>query len=171
MKIRHQKHLRVFVRPITKRMIDAEERALKKQRDSMPLFREQIAAEQPTAVERLEDFQGSSCIWQQEQRDSTAKLWREIRRKMSDMPDDRRELIIGTWNDSGMPGTPSYFMCHIRTIEETIAQQMAKGKRWFVVNVQGHVFSILWESDRPPPTVVAGPFETYIEARDARANY
>lgn len=160
-------------REVTQRRIANAERALKRQRDKLPLFADQIAAEQPTAEERCRGFDDGLYKFWQEHRDLEARMWRECRRAISVMPELDRKTLMVQWNQSNWPGNSVYFSVFLRTRLQQIRDALAAGERWFCVRVDTEYRIILFD-----PRAVAlmierrqtegdrwqGPFDTFEEA-------
>lgn len=65
------------IRPITPRRVAISERKLKAERDRYPLLTDWITQQQPTAVERLENFQDCEAFRRQQWRNWDARTWKE----------------------------------------------------------------------------------------------
>ena len=115
MRIRHTKRYRHTPRGVTSRRLAAAERALKREREALPLFAAQVAAQQPTAVKRIRDRDALGVRAEQGMRDLEAQHWRWARQQLTAASDEIREDIIATWNRSPTPPNGSYFASFVRT--------------------------------------------------------
>ncbi len=91
-------------RPITPRRLAASERYLKKQIAKAGLFAEEVAAELPTAAERIENHDSGYQEWWQKMRDTAAATWRKQRARLRRYPADEQRQILTAWAASGVPG-------------------------------------------------------------------
>ena len=112
--IRHSLRHRIEPRGTTTRRLAAANRALKKERDRRPLFAEQIAAEQPSPEQRIEDADRCLLDYDQAHRDLAAAHWRRGRRWLSAIPADVRAEIVDLWNRKTCPPTAAYFCDFVR---------------------------------------------------------
>lgn len=110
MKIRFKRYGRIEeqTRGITPRRLAAAKRALQRERDKMPLFADMIAETQPTPEERITKLDAGLIEQMIENRQEVAEKWREIRRKLREMPVDEREHLLWYWNRSMMPADTTY---------------------------------------------------------------
>ena len=112
--IRHSTVSRLTARGITPRRLAAANRALQRERDHLPLFAEQIAAEQPTAEERVEEADRQLLQYAQSQRDLAALHWNRGRQWLQQIPAETRAEIIALWNQRTCPPTAAYFCDFVR---------------------------------------------------------
>lgn len=107
--MRFSKEMKAGRRPVTPRRVAAAVRALKRERDKVPLFAEEVAAEQPTPEQRVERLdQGFVATWQ-EIRNQRARVWRKARARLRSLPPDAQAEILARWNRSTVPGDSAYF--------------------------------------------------------------
>lgn len=112
--MRHSLSGRYSPRGVTARRLAAAERALRLERESLPLFAEQVAAEQPTAVQRIERHDASQAEYFQRQRELAAVHWRWGRLMLRLHPEHAAD-IMAKWNQSRIPPTAAYFADFVRT--------------------------------------------------------
>jgi hypothetical protein len=93
----------------------------RRERESLPLFAEEIAqqqAERPGVDEvmqqRAESFAKSEQGW----RDRRAGEWRKARKKIAAYDDASRSVIRKFWNEAPYPATPEYLLCMLHDIEK-----------------------------------------------------
>jgi len=97
-------------RGVTLRRLASAERALKNQRDKLPLFADQIALEQPSALQRVQLADDATMRYEISSRDYNAELWRKSRKALYSVDIEVRRLLLKLWNGKrGYPGTPVYF--------------------------------------------------------------
>lgn len=80
------------------------------ERESLPLFAEQIAAEQPdadTVMAQRSDLWGRQ---QQANRERQAANWRRARTQLASYSDNVRSTLRALWNEAPYPGTPVYLL-------------------------------------------------------------
>ncbi len=108
--MRFQKSLRYdFVDSPRRR--SAVVRALKKERDSYPLFADQIAAEQPDVDTVMNARRIAWIKKEKHSRQLCADKWREGRRRMMQYPEPVRKKLMDYWNNHRwLPGTYVYFL-------------------------------------------------------------
>jgi hypothetical protein len=100
---------------IAPRRLAAAKRSLQKQRDKYPLLTDWIAQQQPTPEERILKAD-ESIVWQQQYwRDCEARNWRKWRRRLDQLPQSERQLLIAEWNESLYPKSSEYFADFCRT--------------------------------------------------------
>jgi hypothetical protein len=92
----------------------AAKRALKRERDKLVLFADEVAAEQPSPDERIEYFDRRVLRADQAMRNLTAKHWRWGRRQLAAHP-EHAEAILSNWNRSWAPADGTYFADFVRT--------------------------------------------------------
>ena len=85
------------------------------ERERLPLFADQVAAEQPTPEERITHFDERLCGGNQGRRDLAAKHWRWARRQLTGVSADVRREIVERWNFSSIPPEAHYFADFVRT--------------------------------------------------------
>ena len=81
----------------------------------MPLFADQVAAEQPTPAERIAYFDERLLDGNQGRRDLAAKHWRWARHQLAAVSADVRAEIVERWNASSIPPEAHYFADFVRT--------------------------------------------------------
>lgn len=126
MKIRHGIRGRPQLRGLTPRRLAAAKRALRRERDQLALFADQVAAEQLTPQERIEAFDLDLLRQDQGRRDLTAQHWRWTRRQL------RRHHrcaadILAKWNCSWIPATGTYFANFVRRELKARSLEIEKG--------------------------------------------
>ena len=109
MHIRFKRALKSEKRGVTPRRLAAAKRTLKRQADALPLFSEQIRAEQPTPEERIRNFDDSHAEFAQRLRDHDAESWRKARAQLRSLPREEQEVVLTFWNKSSMPADAGYF--------------------------------------------------------------
>jgi len=114
MPIRHRVHHRPELRGITPRRLAAAQRALARERSRFALFATQVAAEQPTPEQRIENFDNRLLQADQGHRDLAARHWRFGRRQLAFLSDTVRSEIVAAWNKSSIPPDPHYFADFVR---------------------------------------------------------
>ena len=114
MPIRHASHGHLTPRGITPRRLSAAKRALQRQRERLPLFADQVAAEQGTPEERIEHFDQRQLEREQGHRDLAARHWRWGRYQLSQLSAEIRLEIIERWNSSMIPPQSHYFADFVR---------------------------------------------------------
>lgn len=112
--MRFRRRPKLPIKPITPRRIAISERKLKAERDHYPLLNDWIAQQQPTAVERLENFQECEIFRRERWRDWDAKTWKEARAKLRLLPPDIQHQILDYWNNSNIPADSGYFADAVR---------------------------------------------------------
>lgn len=80
------------------------------EREALPLFAEQIAAEQPEEddVMRLRALRWA--VSEQRTRDARAARWREARRRLAAMTVAERRVLTLGWNRAPYPADPVYLL-------------------------------------------------------------
>jgi len=96
-------------RGVTPRRLAAAKRALKKQRDKCPLFRDQVRARQPTPEQRIYDMDTKFVKEWDGLRLATCKQWLKLRRiiRVEVCPDIKEEFLT-SWRIKSYPGCPYY---------------------------------------------------------------
>ena len=105
---------RVQLRGATPRRVAAARRALRRERQRLVLFANQVAAEQPTPQERVEHFDLELLQTDQRHRDLAARHWRWGRRQLAQLPPSTRDQILAAWNRSFIPPDAAYFADFVR---------------------------------------------------------
>ncbi len=96
-------------RCVTPRRLAAAKRALKKQRDKYPLFREQIAAKQPTPEQRIWDMDTKFVNEWDALRLATCKQWLELRRIIrKEVCTELKDEFLSSWYTVSHPADPYY---------------------------------------------------------------
>ncbi len=102
---RHQRH--EFTDTPRKRA--AVLRRQRKDREALPLFADEIAAEQPSVDKVMTDRAAYWIEREQRERAERARQWLEVRAKIRALPERERRLFLAFWNSHRwFPGTPSY---------------------------------------------------------------
>jgi len=114
----HTKLPRTTGRRPTARRVDAAEKHLAQERDRYALFAEEVAAEQPTAVERVEGFDAGFEAWWQEHRLKHAQLWRKARALFHALPTEQRRAADSYWRRRVYPLDPIYLIALVRRIAD-----------------------------------------------------
>ena len=113
--MRHEVRYRHSPRGITPRRLAAAKRALKRERDRLALFADEVAREQPSPEERIESFDDRGMRAERAMRDLAARHWRWGRRQLELVSDDVRQQILCAWNRSMAPPSAHYFADYVRT--------------------------------------------------------
>jgi hypothetical protein len=114
MKIRHAIRGRLQPRGITPRRLAAARKALQRERQRLPLFANQVAAEQPSAPERIEACDLDLLRREQEHRDLAARHWRWGRNVLARQDEAVRREVVARWNSSTIPPEAAYFADFVR---------------------------------------------------------
>ena len=113
--MRHSLRGRPRLRGITPRRLAAAVRALRRERERLILFADQVAAEQPTPEGRVTQADLDLVDYDQGHRDLAAKHWRWGRRQLARYPEVAPE-ILERWNSHRwLPPYPGYFADFVRT--------------------------------------------------------
>lgn len=102
-------------RGITPRRLAASRRALLREQQRYPLFRDQVAAEQPTPEGRVTVIDLGTLEHWQRQRDLAATHWRWARKLLRMLDANTQAELLGYWNRSKRPGDAAHFADFIRT--------------------------------------------------------
>lgn len=106
--IRFQRYPRGDRRAVTPQRLAAAERKLARDREEAGLFAAHVAAEQPTAEERISAHDDGSVAWWKEQRDHRARQWRELRGWIAtSFTPEQRAALLTRWRDFECPGEPT----------------------------------------------------------------
>jgi hypothetical protein len=100
----------------TSRKRAAFKRKQRLEREALPLFADMIAAGQHSVDEEMT----RRHIWwderEREQRTLRAARWREARRRLFDLPDDRRGTVRNLWRTCPYPADPAYLLALLHQI-------------------------------------------------------
>lgn len=155
-------------KPPSNRRLSAARRHLQAERDRYGLFAEDVAKEQPTPEERIDNFDQGFNASQWEDRKRTAALWRRVRALLAATTGRDREVLLDSWNRAGYPGEPTYLLEHLKNFLPRIQERIAAGERWFVFRVENSLRIVLWMPEgafkAASKTMAAGPFEDYLDA-------
>lgn len=80
------------------------------EREALPLFSEQVAAEQ---IGVDEEMAGRRAQWERHQvidRKRRADKWREARQRLKGYQEPVRSALLAYWQQCKWPGDPSYFL-------------------------------------------------------------
>ena len=103
--------VRAVRRDITARRLSASQRALQRQRDKLPLFSKQVAARQPTPLERIINLDTENQAYWVRLRKHECQQWLEVRRIIRrEICSKFRRVFLGRWNKSSCPGCATYAM-------------------------------------------------------------
>jgi len=109
MPIRHSVRPKYSPTPVTARRLAAANRALKRERDRLLLFADEVAQEQESAEERIARIDEAFLAYEQRHRDLAARQWRRGRRMLQRVRAEVRDLLITEWNRSRVPADAAYF--------------------------------------------------------------
>ena len=104
------KRFGVFEFEDTPRKRAALERKQRAERESLPLFADQVASEQPAVDEVMA---ARALHWntrQSEDRKERAAHWRKARRRLRQYPDTVRAELLAYWQRCKWPADPSYLL-------------------------------------------------------------
>ena len=96
-------------RPLTERRFAAAARALRRERESCPLFADDIADEQPTPEERVREIDAQQLAHWQRIRNYNAHTWRSARRILFSLPAEERDRLHAEWQSASYPASASSF--------------------------------------------------------------
>lgn len=82
-----------------------------REREALPLFAAQIAAEQPAVDNVMRDRAEAFARWEGCQRVQRATDWRRARRTLSAYPAAERSALLEYWNRCSWPADPVYLLC------------------------------------------------------------
>jgi hypothetical protein len=115
--MRFRRWLRLTAYEDTPRKRTALARTQRRQRESLPLFRDLIAERQPS----IDAEMARRAEWwprmQQESRDRRARDWRRARRRLAEYGDNLRRLIVRLWCDCPYPADPCYLLDLLHDID------------------------------------------------------
>ncbi len=110
--MRFLKEFKPYLRAITKRRIGCAERAIKKQKNKIPLFADQLSW--PTPIERIIAFDEATLNSFMNLRKLACKQWLAGRRILRNMDKCKKKRFLTYWNNSSMPGNAEYFLDAIK---------------------------------------------------------
>lgn len=102
-------------RPLTPRRLAAARRALERQAAALPLYSEQIRAQQPTPAQRIAQQDASAKRYMDALRRHDAESWLRGRAALRRLPQERRAELLALWNQSMVPAAPHYFLDFLLT--------------------------------------------------------
>ena len=114
MKIRHTLRSELQPRGITPRRLAASRRALKREQEELALFAGEVAAEQESPAERIEQIDADLATQDQGHRNLAARHWRWGRAVLREVSSEVRRDILDKWNRSFIPPFPHYFADFVR---------------------------------------------------------
>ena len=114
MSIRHSVTPRLAPRGVTAGRLAAARRALRRERDRLPLFAGQVAREQLTPAERIELIDNQLLDYDQAHRDLAAMHWRRGRLWLAGIAQEVRDEIVELWNRKTCPPRAAYFCDFVR---------------------------------------------------------
>ena len=114
MPLRHGLRHRPEPRGVTPRRLSAAAAALAREQRRLPLFSDQVIAEQETPKERIARFDQQQLDSDQARRDLAARHWRWGRAQLLALSDETRVAIVAAWNASSIPPTAAYFADFVR---------------------------------------------------------
>jgi hypothetical protein len=94
---------------------------LRREREALPLFAEEIAEEQarrPDVDEVMQQRAIGFAESEQKWRDHRASKWREARAKLSSYDEASRPVIRKFWSDAPYPADPTYLLGMLHDIEK-----------------------------------------------------
>jgi hypothetical protein len=98
--------------------LSAAKKALQRERDKVPLFAAEVAAEQPTPEGRIAKIDAGFQDWIAETRKLKADQWRKARAILRNLPADIAFSIIARWQYGIYPGDPVFLLgmitCRLR---------------------------------------------------------
>lgn len=112
--MRFRREIRVVSRPVSAARLKAAERALRKQRERLPLFAAEIEAEQPTPKERIRKMDAGFELFWADRRRWHAGVWRRWRAVLNRLPMELGTTVRNRWNLSPIPGEAVYFADFVR---------------------------------------------------------
>lgn len=93
----------------------AAARALCRERERLPLFAGQVAAEQGTPEERISRLDRDFLEYEDRQRGLAARQWRIGRRLLEGVSEQIRSVLLQQWDASSVPAEAAYFVDYVRT--------------------------------------------------------
>ncbi len=112
--IRFSRSPRPLSPDVSPRRIRRAELALKRERERLPLFTEQVAGDQPTPQARVERMDEAASAYSQRLRDFNAAQWKQARQALRELPEDAMRYVLAMWSVSGCPGTAAYLLDFLR---------------------------------------------------------
>lgn len=94
----------------TPRKRQALARRQARERDALPLFADQIAADQPDADTVMAERAAVFARVEQQWRASFARDWRRGRAWLRSLPAEDQAKLLRHWNSRIYPGDPTYFL-------------------------------------------------------------
>lgn len=101
----------------TERKRAAFARKQRKERESLPLFAEQIAAEQIGVDEAMRLRSAGWDRHQREGRQRRAADWRRARARLNSYPAEQRKQLLAFWQRCPYPGDPSYLLTMLHSFD------------------------------------------------------
>ena len=114
MRIRHRSRGRITPRGPTPRRLAAARRALQRERDRLPLFADQVVAEQVSPDERIRRIDQEQLADEQSRRDLAARHWNWGREQLLVHSPAVRHATLDKWNVSSIPADAAYFADFVR---------------------------------------------------------
>lgn len=93
--------------PRTTRRLKNAEKAIERERDSIPLFPELVRFK--TVEQRLDHLDDCQIRYWQNIRDQLAQTWRKFRQRLYGLPEAERQRFLDYWNSRTM--TPAQAYC------------------------------------------------------------
>ncbi|MBN1625005.1 MAG: hypothetical protein JW944_00660 [Deltaproteobacteria bacterium] len=107
------------------RRLAAARRALKRERDKLPLFADQIAQKQPTPEERIAFYDQAILKMIQHMRQFDAYQWRKGRKMLKDLPVKEQKIFLHYWNNIWKGPRKGNYLCDlIRHWEGSIGRDL-----------------------------------------------
>jgi hypothetical protein len=102
----------------TRRKRLAALRRQQRERESFPLIAAEIGEKQPDIDTIMAARVNKWAEWEDRQRQHKAAQWREGRQRLASFEDETRKAALAYWNNhKWLPGTPSYFLDMLHSIE------------------------------------------------------
>ncbi|WP_066119369.1 hypothetical protein [Geminocystis sp. NIES-3709] len=98
---------------LTNRRLANSKKALKKQRDALPLLANWVEKSQPSPEERILNFDDATATYWQRLRANRAKDWIMCRQIIRSAPNTQEFLEY--WNNCNLPKDPCYLLEILRT--------------------------------------------------------
>lgn len=103
-------------------------RRQRNEREALPLFADQIAAEQPDVDVVMEARRNNWRRHEQTDRDRRAEKWRQGRARLAAYPIEIRGRLLNYWNNHRwLPGTPAYFLDMMHMWDSGVLHMNAPG--------------------------------------------
>lgn len=104
-------------------------RRQRQERESLPLFADLIAEQQPTVDRVMEERADRMARTEQSSRDYRAGKWREARHRLYGYGDNIRPILLSYWNNHRwLPGDPSYLLDMLHMYDRGKLQEVATFK-------------------------------------------